>query len=75
MIELNTVFPVKYKPRKQSGAKIGILVDEDDQFFVLADGSMFNKKYYHYMRISAEEYENEVYSKGKVSGDERDSEC
>lgn len=75
MIELETVFPIKYKPRKETGVKFGIFVGEDNDFFFLADGSMFNKKYYHYMRISTKEYEDEVYNKRQVPGDERDSEC
>lgn len=78
MIELETVFCVKYKPRKETGPiKYGVLVGETGNFWMLAeaDDKLISKSYYHYQRIKPEEYLDAVQNKREVSRDERDSEC
>lgn len=76
MIELDSVFCVKYKPRKENGPIMyGIYIGEDDTFFYLNDAphEMLNKKFYHYQRISGEEYLDAIQNQREVSGDERNS--
>jgi hypothetical protein len=73
MVELDGVFCIKYKPRDSKDVEYGILVDEDKEFFYLAKGGYFNKKYYHYMRISIQEYIDATKNKREVPGDERNS--
>jgi len=77
MIELDSVFCVKYKKRQETADKVqyGIWIGEDDEFFYLTQckHEMLNKKYYHYQRITPQEYLDAIQNMGKVSGDERDS--
>lgn len=77
MIELDSVFCVKYKERRAPAetVKYGIWIGEDDTFFYLSQckDTMLNKKYYHYQRITPQEYLDAVQDMGKVSGDERNS--
>lgn len=70
MVELDGVFCIKYKPKDSSDVSYGILVDEDKEFFYLAKGGYFNKKYYHYMKISPKEYLDAIENKRQVPGNE-----
>lgn len=77
MIELDSVFCVKYKERRAPAETVqyGILINEDENFFYLAQGKheMLNKKYYHYQRIMGEEYLDAISNIREVPGDERNS--
>lgn len=70
MVELDSVFCIKYKRKESKDVEYGILVDEDNEFFYLAKGGYFNKKYYHYMRISPKEYLDATENKREVPGNE-----
>lgn len=77
MIELDSVFCVKYKERHAPADTVqyGILIDEDENFFYLTQSKyeMLNKKHYHYQRITGEEYLDAISNIREISGDERNS--
>lgn len=72
MIELKGVFFIKYKKRDSRDVWYGVHVGEDDKFFETVEGK-FNNKFYHYQRITEEEYFNAPENRRGFPRDERDS--